>query len=270
MHARIAAVCAILTGSLLFFTASPGLAAEALSRADDPTQEPLPAETPATSPVKGAASFSAPAEWKGLDFQFQDIQGAPHRLAEMSGHVVLLEFWASWCLPCRKGFPFLNQLQVKHAGEGLKVVGVTLEEEDDAVQSFVESFPGTTFLIGRDPSGKSGELMGVETMPTTFLLGRDGKILVRFEGGGEAIHLQIEKTVEAALKSESLVIPASGEKRAAGPKRSLKAWERGYLADPIMNLDGDVLKRSMRSHIHASKEAAAGDGGVAGGGCGCN
>ena len=182
----------------------------------------------------------------------------------------MLEFWASWCIPCRKGFPFLDQLQAKHEAAGLKVVALTLETEDDAVLSFVGSFPGMRFLIGRDPSGQSGVLMEVEAMPTAFLLGSDGKVLARFEGGGEAVHDAIEKQVQAALQGQMLAVPASGAKRAAGPKGNLKAWDRGYLADPIMSLDGDVLKRSMREHIHASKEAAAGDGGVAGGGCGCN
>ena len=51
---------------------------------------------------------------------------------------------------------------------------------------------------------------------------------------------------------------------------SIKAWQRGYLADPIMSLDGDAVTRLYKDHIHASKEAAAGDGGASGGGCGCN
>ena len=50
----------------------------------------------------------------------------------------------------------------------------------------------------------------------------------------------------------------------------IKAWQRGYLADPIMSLDGDAVTRLFKEHIHASKEAAAGDGGASGGGCGCN
>jgi len=51
---------------------------------------------------------------------------------------------------------------------------------------------------------------------------------------------------------------------------AVKAWQRGYLADPMMNLGGDPLSRLLNEHIHASKEGAAGDGGAAGGGCGCN
>jgi hypothetical protein len=55
--------------------------------------------------------------------------------------------------------------------------------------------------------------------------------------------------------------------QATGP---VKAWQRGYLADPIMSLDGDRVTQLLREHIHASKEGAAGNGGPAGGGCGCN
>lgn len=274
MNARIAAGRLFLAGVLLVpardlaLSACPSDPVEGAQR-NPPGSQPVPA-SPVPAPTGNSAAPTAVAEWRGPDFQFKDLRGLPHRLADSKGHVVLLEFWASWCLPCRKGFPFLDQLQERHAGEGLKVLAVTLETEDDAVESFVGSFPGMGFLIGRDPTGHSGELMQVEAMPTAFLLGGDGRILARFEGGGEAIHQQIEQKVEAALRGEAIAVPASGGKRDAGPKGNLKAWERGYLADPIMNLDGDVLKQSMREHIHASKEAAAGNGGVAGGGCGCN
>ena len=272
MHARIA-VSAFLAGCLLIPFAPAVQADSPSAQVEEPIQA-QPSQQPPTAPAAPsppkADSPAMPAGWRGPDFSFTDLQGRSIRLSELGGRVVLLEFWASWCLPCRKGFPFLDQLQANHAAQGLKVVAVTLETEDDAVQSFVRTFPGMGFLIGRDPSGHSGELMGVQAMPTAFLLGTDGRALARFEGGGETVHQQIEKQVEAALQGEALAVPASGENSAAGPKGNLKAWDRGYLADPIMNLNGDVLKRSMREHIHASKEAAAGDGGVAGGGCGCN
>ena len=226
---------------------------------------------PAASPGKQASLAPASlAAWQGRDFQFQDIHGGAHKLSENAGHVVLLEFWAPWCIPCRKGFPFLDQLQARHQTDGLKVVAVTLETEDQGVMDFIQDFPGMRFLVGQDRSAIAGDLMEVAAMPTSFLLDRQGKVLARFEGGSDATHQQVEQAVQAVLSGASLALPASAGKQAAGPKGNLKAWERGYLADPIMSLDGDVLKRSMRDHIHASKEAAAGDGGVAGGGCGCN
>jgi thiol-disulfide isomerase/thioredoxin len=182
--------------------------------------------------------------------------------------VVLLEFWASWCLPCRKGVPFLDRIQARHERGGLRVLAVTLEEDMEAVMSFTTTHPGK-FLVGRDPSGRAGEIFEVAAMPTSILLDREGRILARFEGGTELVHDRIEEVVEKVMRGETPAAAAQ-DKRRRGPKGNLRAWERGYLADPIMNLNGDTLTRAMREHIHSSKEAAAGDGGVAGGGCGCN
>jgi hypothetical protein len=99
----------------------------------------------------------------------------------------------------------------------------------------------------------------------------DGRIAARFEGGDESVHAKIEAAVAALLAGEPLA-PGTDVRVAASLHATgdLKAWQRGYLADPIMILDGDTLTRIIKEHIHASKEAAAGDGGAAGGGCGCN
>jgi len=214
------------------------------------------------------SSPASRASQEPLDFPFTDLKGEPHTLAEFRGSPVLLEFWASWCVPCRKGFPFLDQLQAQHEAAGLKVVAITLETDDEAVRSFVSGFQ-VRFLVGRDPSGRAAELYGVEAMPTAFLLDREGRTLARFEGGTEEVHGQMEKAVSALMRGEPLPVPAAAGKK-KGPSGNMRAWERGYLADPIMSLDGDPVIRVQRDHIHSSKEAAAGDGGVAGGGCGCN
>ena len=223
-------------------------------------------------PAPGSSDKTAEETAPAVAWEFQDLQGIRRTLTEFQGRVVLLEFWASWCIPCRKGFPFLDDLQARHAAAGLQVVAVTLETEDEAVRSFVEAFPGVRFLVGRDPSGKGGELFGVETMPSAFLLDRSGKLLGRIQGGTEAAHQQIEAAVEAALRGGAMGLTPVAVQGAdpAARKGGVKAWERGYLADPIMSLDGDVLKRALKEHVFASKEGAAGDGGVAGGGCGCN
>jgi thiol-disulfide isomerase/thioredoxin len=217
--------------------------------------------------VVASTSLSLSAD-PAPDFSFSQVTGEPHTLAEFRGKVVLLEFWASWCIPCRKGFPFLDQLQAKHEAEGLKVVAVSLETDTSAVLTFVSGF-NVRFLVGRDPSGRAGELFQVTAMPTALLLDKDGRPLARFEGGTDATHQQMESAVEAVLRGDPL--PASiSTKSQQGPKGNLKAWERGYLADPIMSLDGDPLARIQKDHIFTSKEGAAGNGGVAGGGCGCN
>jgi thiol-disulfide isomerase/thioredoxin len=198
------------------------------------------------------------------------LDGKPVTLASFNGKVVLLDFWASWCAPCRKSFPFLDEMQTKHAAEGLRVVGLTLEEDTDAVTGFLEEVP-VNFTIVRDPSEQAGEAFGVVAMPTTFLIDREGRIAARFEGGDESVHKKIEAAVTTLLAGGTLP-PGTDVRVAASVEATgdLKAWQRGYLADPIMSLDGDPLTRLIREHIHASKEGASGDGGAAGGGCGCN
>jgi thiol-disulfide isomerase/thioredoxin len=198
------------------------------------------------------------------------LDGKPLSLAALKGQVVLLDFWASWCVPCRTSFPFLDRLQSQHASDGLRVVGLTLEEDDEAITGFLDSVPAH-FTIARDPTEKAGEAFGVVAMPTTFLIDREGRVAARFEGGDESVHAKIEAAVATLLAGGTLA-PGTDVRVAASLEATgeLKAWQRGYLADPIMSLDGDPLTRVIREHIHASKEGAAGDGGAAGGGCGCN
>lgn len=197
----------------------------------------------------------------------QDDQGRPFSLAGLKGKVVLLDFWASWCGPCRKSLPFADGLQAKYGAQGLQVVGVALDEDTSAVSEFLQRTP-VHFTIVPDTTGQSAQTFGVVAMPTAFLLDREGRIVARFEGGG---HLEDEAAAVAALLQGGNA-PGRDLREAKGLEAtgSLKAWQRGHLADPIMNLDGDPLTSALREHIHASKEGAAGNGGAAGGGCGCN
>ena len=200
----------------------------------------------------------------------QRLDGAAYSLDSLRGNLVVLDFWASWCIPCRTSFPYLDQLQTRYAAKGVRVVGLTLEADGDAVQSFLDQVP-VSFPIARDPSGHAGEVFGVVAMPTTFLLDRDGRVAARFEGGDAKAHARLETALDLLLAGKPL--PAGSDVRVgAGLEATgaVKAWQRGYLADPFMNLDGDAITRVLREHIHASKEGAAGDGGAAGGGCGCN
>jgi cytochrome c biogenesis protein CcmG/thiol:disulfide interchange protein DsbE len=199
----------------------------------------------------------------------RDLQGRPFSLESLHGRVVLLDFWAPWCLPCRKSFPFLQSLQDKYEFEGLTVVGLTLDTDHEAIRDFLDE-TAVHFRVVTDPSQRSGDAFSVVAMPTTLLLDRQGNVVARFEGGGESVHRRIEKAIAPALSGAALSdadVRVSASLAATG---AIKAWQRGILADPIMSLDGDILSKLLRDHVYASKEAAAGDGGAAGGGCGCN
>ena len=108
--------------------------------------------------------------------------GKAFQLTMCRGGLVLVDFWASWCAPCRRSFPHLQDLQNRYGVQGLQVVGVSLDEEPNAVRAFLES-TSVTFRILQDPSGKSAEAYGVVAMPTSFLVDREGRIVARFEGG---------------------------------------------------------------------------------------
>jgi len=221
-----------------------------------------------------AASSPASAAPPAPEVSARTRSGEPFALSALKGRVVLLDFWAPWCVPCRASFPFLDSLHAKYASQGLAVVGLTLEEREKAVAAFLDAVP-VRFPVVVDATGRAGEAFGVVAMPTTFLIDREGRIAARFEGGDPKVHTKIETAVAALLAGGDVAagtgvrFPASVE---AGGRTSgrVKAWRRGWLADPIMQLDGDPLTKLLKEHIHSSKEAAAGDGGASGGGCGCN
>lgn len=221
-----------------------------------------------------AATASASAPSPAPEVSARTRSGETFALSSLKGRIVLLDFWAPWCVPCRASFPFLDGLEAKYSAQGLSVVGLTLEEREMAVAAFLEAVP-VRFPVVVDATGRAGEAFGVVAMPTTFLIDRQGRIAARFEGGDPKVHARIETAVAALLAGGDVAagtggrVPASLEAsgRTSG---KVKAWRRGYLADPIMQLDGDPLTRLIKEHIHSSKEAAAGDGGASGGGCGCN
>jgi cytochrome c biogenesis protein CcmG, thiol:disulfide interchange protein DsbE len=102
-------------------------------------------------------------------------------LGEYRGSVVVVDFWASWCVPCRRSFPWLDEMQQKYADSGLVVVGVN--EDDVAVDAdeFLRAFPGS-FRIVRDPDGELARQFDLVAMPSTYVIGRNGEIAARHLG----------------------------------------------------------------------------------------
>jgi thiol-disulfide isomerase/thioredoxin len=102
-------------------------------------------------------------------------------MAAYKGQVVYLDFWASWCVPCRLSFPWMDELQREYSGKGFTIVAINVDHDGDAARQFLEQVPAS-FKIVYDPSGKIAQKYPLKGMPTSFLIGRDG--VVRFEHDG--------------------------------------------------------------------------------------
>ena len=114
------------------------------------------------------------------------------------GKVLLLDFWASWCGPCRQSFPWMNEIQAKYNDQGLVVIAVNLDQEKQAAADFLADVPAK-FKIVYDPDGSSAEQMEVMGMPMSYLIDRQGHLRHRLIGFNSSKKKQHEDHILALL-----------------------------------------------------------------------
>lgn len=110
-----------------------------------------------------------------------DVTGGQHALKDFEGQVVLVDFWASWCGPCRQSFPWMNRLQKTYADQGLKVVAINLDEDPAAARAFLQEVPAE-FTVLLDSEAQLPDDYGVMGMPSSYLIDRNGKIRAQHIG----------------------------------------------------------------------------------------
>jgi len=121
----------------------------------------------------GEESDSAP------EFVLSTVDGDPVRLSDSSGKVRLIDFWATWCAPCRDEVPMLNELQETYGDRGFQVVAIS-DEEADAIRDFVEEFEVEYLnLVGTE---EVAEAYGVLGLPAAYLVDREGRVIKTFLG----------------------------------------------------------------------------------------
>ncbi len=117
---------------------------------------------------------------------FQDLEGAPVRLADFKGGVVLLNFWATWCAPCIREMPALDRLQSILAGEGLKVLAVSIDRGGPkVVPPFAEKLGLKNLALYLDPKSKLARAFGIAGLPMTFLIDAKGQVVRALAGPAE-------------------------------------------------------------------------------------
>ena len=132
--------------------------------------------TIAKAGIPAATTVPAP------DFDLPTLSGERVRLADFRGKVVLLNFWATWCVPCRTEMPAIEALFQRHREQGLEVVGVNLDKLSPAgVEAFLKEVK-VTFRVVLDPSWSTTHAYGVVGLPTTYLIDRKGRVVVREVG----------------------------------------------------------------------------------------
>ncbi len=143
------------------------------------------------------------------DFTLESLDGKSMSLSDLRGKAVLLNFWATWCGPCKIETPWLVELQNQYGSQGLQVVGVEMGDDGkDDIEKFTKDM-GVNYpvLIGKEAVGDA--YGGVPALPETFFIGRDGKIvdkIIGLRGKGE-----IEDSVKKALDTEAAKSEASAQ-----------------------------------------------------------
>jgi peroxiredoxin len=116
----------------------------------------------------------------------------------MQGKVVLVDFWATWCEPCKKSFPKLQELNVKHRPSGLVVVGISEDDDKSGINDFAANY-GAKFPLGWDEGKKIAEKWQPKSMPASFVVDRKGVVRFAHLGYHDGDEVEIEKEVKSLL-----------------------------------------------------------------------
>jgi thiol-disulfide isomerase/thioredoxin len=131
------------------------------------------------------------------DFALTDLSGKTVRLSNFKGKIVLLDFWATWCGPCRRQIPEFVELQKQYAGKGFSLLGIALDEEGAVVvKPFVRQF-GINYPVVIGDTHVSAAYGGIQALPTAVLIDRDSRIIQTFVG--DRAKSDYERAIRSAL-----------------------------------------------------------------------
>ena len=152
------------------------------------------------------ATLAAPAAWSldagaaAPDLNLPGLKEAV-TLAGLKGKVVYVDFWASWCGPCKQSFPFMNDLQAKYRAQGFEILAVNLDTKRDDADKFLAEVPAQ-FTLAFDAKGDSAKRFEIKGMPSSYLIGRDGKVVAAHKGFKEQDRKDLEMRITQALVAQ--------------------------------------------------------------------
>ena len=139
------------------------------------------------------------------DFSLKGLNGESIRLADYRGKVVMIDFWATDCGPCREEIPGFVELQDRYRGQGFAIVGISLDSSPEPVRDFYKEFK-MNYAVGLDSAELDQRYGGIIGIPTTFLVGRDGRIYAKHVGETDTTVFEEEIKTLLAANSDAEVI----------------------------------------------------------------
>ncbi|MDD2880055.1 MAG: TlpA disulfide reductase family protein [Rhodoferax sp.] len=130
-------------------------------------------------------------------FSLPGVQAAVD-LSSFKGQTVYLDFWASWCGPCKQSFPWMNEMQTKYSSKGLRVVAVNVDQRHADATLFLKDNP-TNFTVAFDAIGQTPKNYAIRGMPTSVLIGPDGKVISIHNGFKAEHRAELETQIKQAL-----------------------------------------------------------------------
>ena len=161
-----------------------------------------------TSRMSTYSALACLAPWTAIsmakerppNFDAIDLAGKQIRLSDYAGQVLYLDFWASWCAPCKISFPWMNEMHAKFGSKGLKILAVNLDKKKLNLEKFLIEFPAE-FQIAWDPDGVFAKAYEVKAMPTSVIIGRRNLSFTRHSGFSADVRAQLEADIKSALCS---------------------------------------------------------------------
>jgi peroxiredoxin len=147
----------------------------------------------------GAIEVNLTERAKAPEFALKDLDGNYVSIIALRGKVIVLNFWATWCPPCKDEMPSLNQLYGRYKDKGLVVLAVSLNKSKEAVKDFLETTP-LDFTMLLDDGSKVTKQYKVYSIPATFVIDKGGFIVRKYQGPEEWVSPKIIKTIEELLK----------------------------------------------------------------------
>ena len=149
--------------------------------------------------LTGAEANAATKNTPASDFTLKGRDGANHRLSEEIGNIVIVNFWASWCGPCREELPEMEALQQKYQDLGFTVIAVNVDDKPEKADVLLNDIE-VSFPVLFDSAGEVSELYDVSAMPTTVIVDRNGLARLTHKGYKSGDELKYDKAIKLLMR----------------------------------------------------------------------